>query len=118
VWNINWRADKEEIMNIWVIMIAAGLITYIMRLFFILLVGKKEIPDNIRTGLQFVPPAVLTAIIVPEVIFSDDVIQLSTRNYRLIAAVLACIVAWKTKSAILTVIIGMLALWILQLLNF
>ena len=102
-------------MNIWVIMIAAGLITYTMRLFFILLVGKKEIPNNIRMGLQFVPPVVLTAIIVPEVLFSDNVIQLNVGNYRLVAAVLTCIVAWKTKSAILTVVVGMVVLWILQM---
>ena len=104
-------------MNIWGIMIAAGFITYAMRLSFFLLVGEKEIPNNVRMGLQFVPPAVLTAIIVPEVLISDHVIQLNLGNYKLIAAVLAIIVAWKTKSAILTVVIGMLALWIMQLLN-
>ena len=104
-------------MNIWVIMVAAGLITYMMPVFFIVLVGRKDIPNNIRMGLQFVPPAVLTAIIVPEVLYSDSVMQLTIRNYRLIAAVLACIVAWKTKNAILTVVVGMLVLLILQMLS-
>lgn len=104
-------------MSIWVIMIAAGLITYAMRLFFIVLVGQKTIPDNIKIGLQFVPPAVLTAIIVPEVLFDDNILQLNFGNFRLIAALLAILIAWKTKSAILTVVVGMLALWILQIVS-
>ena len=104
-------------MSIWVILVSAGMLTYAMRLSFILLVGKKEIPKNIKMGLQFVPPAVLTAIILPEVLYQGEIIQLGFNNYRLLAAILASIVAWKTKNAILTVLIGMLALWTLQILN-
>ena len=101
-------------MNIWVVMITAGLITYGMRLFFIMAVSAKTLPKNIRVALEFVPPAVLMAIIVPEVLFSDSVLQVNINNYRLVAALLAAIVAWKTKSAILTVIVGMIVLWIFQ----
>ena len=104
-------------MSIWVILVSAGMLTYAMRLSFILLVGKKEIPKNIKMGLQFVPPAVLTAIILPEVLYQGEIIQLGFNNYRLLAAILASTVAWKTKNAILTVLIGMLALWTLQILN-
>ena len=104
-------------MSIWGVFIAAGLLTYGMRLFFILLVGKKEIPTNVKNTLQFVPPAVLTAIIIPDVLFSDNVLNISMSNYRIFATILACFVAWKTKNAILTVVIGMLVIWSLQYLN-
>jgi branched-subunit amino acid transport protein len=95
-------------------MIAAGVITYGLRLIFILLVGDREIPDDIKTGLYFVPPTVLTAIILPEVLFSGDKLQLNFGNFRLIASIIAVFVAWKTKSPILTVAAGMIILWVLQ----
>jgi len=50
-------------MNIWVVMLAAGLLTFGMRLSFIYLFGRFEIPETIRRALRFVPPAVLSAII-------------------------------------------------------
>ncbi len=100
-------------MNLWLIMIIAGAITYGLRLSFILLVGDREIPGDIKTGLYFVPPAVLTAIILPEVLYSGDELQLNFGNFRLIASIIAVLVAWKTKSPILTVAIGMIVLWVL-----
>ena len=102
-------------MNLWLIMIVAGVITYGLRLFFILTVGDKEIPAEIKTGLYFVPPTVLTAIILPEVLYSGDEIQLHFGNLRLFASIVAVFVAWKTKSPLLTVTIGMILLWVLQL---
>ena len=101
-------------MNIWLIMIAAGAVTYGLRLFFILFVGDREISAEIKTGLYFVPPAVLTAIILPEILYNGDDLQLNFGNFRLIAGLAAVLVAWKTKSPILTVAIGMIILWVLQ----
>lgn len=100
-------------MSIWLIMIASGVITYGLRLFFILIVGDREIPAEIKIGLYFVPPAVLTAIILPEVLYSGNELQINFGNFRLIASIIAALVAWRTKSPILTVAIGMIVLWTL-----
>ena len=53
-------------MNIWVVMLIGGLLTFGMRLSFIYLFGRFEIPEMIRRALRFVPPAVLSAIILPQ----------------------------------------------------
>ncbi len=53
-------------MNIWVVMLIGGLLTFGMRLSFIYLFGRFEIPDMVRRALRFVPPAVLSAIILPQ----------------------------------------------------
>jgi branched-subunit amino acid transport protein len=98
-------------------MIAAGVITYGLRLFFILIVGDREISAEIKTGLFFVPPTVLTAIILPEILYSGDELQLNIGNYRLLASLFAVLIAWKTKSPILTVAIGMILLWVLQMVS-
>jgi len=73
-----------------------------------------EIPDLARRALRFVPPAVLTAIWVPEMLVLEGRVNFSLSNYRLLAGLLAVIVAWRTRSVIWTIIIGMAALWLLR----
>lgn len=103
-------------MNIWGIIIAAGIFTFAIRLSFIVLIGSKEIPVWLRSALRFVPPAVLTAIIFPELLLADGRLAIEPSNGRLIAGILAIIVAWRTKNAILTILTGMLTLWGMKLL--
>ena len=101
-------------MNIWLTMIIAGIITYGIRLSFIMLFGKKDISEPIRRGLRFVPPAVLTAIIFPELLYNNGSLDVSLTNMRLIAGILAALVAWRTKNIVLTILVGMGILIILQ----
>jgi len=103
-------------MIIWLTIIAAGILTYAIRLSFILLYGQIRMPSLIERALRFVPPAVLTAIFIPELILNDGNLFFSFGNARLLAGMLAIVVAWRTKNVIYTIVIGMLALWILQFL--
>ena len=101
-------------MNIWLTMIIAGMITYGIRLSFIILFGQRDISEPIRRGLCFVPPAVLTAIIFPELLFPNGTMELSLVNTRLMAGILAALVAWRTKSVVLTILVGMAVLLSLE----
>jgi branched-subunit amino acid transport protein len=101
-------------MSIWLTIIIAGLLTYATRLSFIYLHGKVSIPDTLKRALRFVPPAVFTAIFLPELLVTEGMLNVSLGNGRLIAGLLAIIVAWRTKNVILTIVVGMLTLWVLQ----
>ena len=101
-------------MNLWLILIAGGILTFATRLSFILLLGRVEIPELIRRSLRFVPPAVLSAIIVPEMVSHAGKIDISFNNYRLLAGILAILVAWRTRNTLLTIILGMAALLAFQ----
>lgn len=101
-------------MNAWPILIAAGALTYALRLSFILLMERLEVPRNLKRALYYVPPAVLSAIIFPELLMPSGTLNVSLGNPRLLAGALAVVVAWRTKSAVLTILSGMAALWILQ----
>ena len=68
----------------------------------------------ISRGLRFVPPAVLSAIILPELVQPAGQLNLSLGNVRLLAGLLAMLVAWRTRNVLLTVGAGMVGLWILQ----
>jgi branched-subunit amino acid transport protein len=102
-------------MNIWLVMLIGGLITFGMRFSLIYLFGRFEVPETMRKALHYVPPAVLSAIIFPELLYSSGHFDLSLGNTRLLAGVVAIWVAWYTKNTLLTILAGMAALLILQL---
>lgn len=101
-------------MNIWIIMLIGGLITFGMRFSFIFLFGKFHIPETVRRALHYVPPAVLSAIVFPELFLRDGTLDLSFGNYRLLAGLVAMIVAWFTKNTLITILMGMIALFVLR----
>jgi branched-subunit amino acid transport protein len=101
-------------MNLWLVVIGMGIVTFGTRLVSIVLLGRIEIPLIVQRALRFVPPAVLTAIIVPELLYRDNQIDVSPFNLRLLAGLIAIVVAWRTKNALITIGVGMIALWVLQ----
>jgi branched-subunit amino acid transport protein len=101
-------------MNVWLVLVTTGLITYGIRLSFILLYGKKEMTPRLQQSLRFVPPAVLSAIIFPELLMPGGQFDFSLGNPRLLAGTLAALVAWRTKNVLLTIVVGMVVLLVLQ----
>lgn len=101
-------------MTLWLVFLLGGLLTFATRSSFIILLQKVNIPFWLRHALYFVPIAVLTAIIFPEIFLHTGEFNTSLLNPRLIAGILAAIVAWRTRNALLTILIGMACLWIIQ----
>jgi branched-subunit amino acid transport protein len=100
------------VAEIWLILVVAGLLTYLIRLSFIALLGKWSPPGWVSRALRFVPPAVLAAIILPELLVREN--HFLPANPRLLAGVVAAGVAWRTKNVILTIVVGMAVLIITQ----
>ena len=103
-------------MNIWFVMLLGGLLTFGMRLSFIYLFGRVHVPDGVRRALRFVPPAVLSALVLPELVMPSGQLDMSLGNHRWLAGLIAILVAWRTRSVLLTILAGMAALLLLQLL--
>jgi len=104
-------------MNIWLLMLLGGLITFGMRFSFIYLFGRFHIPETMRRALHYVPPAVFSAIIFPELFLRNGELNIAFDNYRLLAGVAAILVAWFSRNTLITIITGMLVLFLLQLLG-
>jgi branched-subunit amino acid transport protein len=102
-------------VSIWVVMIVVGALTFLTRLSFIALAGRWDAPPLFRSALRFVPVAILTAIVVPELVMHTGTLDLSLTNPRLLAGLLAIFIAWRTKNTVLTIVIGMTAFWVLQM---
>lgn len=96
------------------VIVGMGIATYAIRLSLILLLGHLTVSPLVQRALRFVPPAVLSALILPELLMPGGSLMLSFGNARLLAGVLAGVVAWQSKNALAAIAVGMAALWVLQ----
>ena len=101
-------------MNIWLVMLVGGLVTFGMRYSFVYLLGRYEIPLSMRRALHYVPPAVLSAIVFPELLLRNGSIDPSLGNPRLLAGLVAIVIAAWTKNSLLTILAGMASLLVFQ----
>lgn len=101
-------------MNIWLVMLLGGLVTFGMRFSLIYLFGRFQVPEMMRRALHYVPPAVLSAIIFPELFLSEGTLDVSLGNTRLLAGLVAVLTAWFSRNTLVTIIAGMTALLLLQ----
>ncbi len=103
-----------NIISIWVIIVGGMVVTYAIRLSFIALVPQERLPDLFRRSLRYVPPAVLAALITPELIRPEGPYDISLGNHRLLAGVVAALIAWRSRNTWLTIATGMIMLWLLS----
>ncbi len=100
--------------GLWLTIIGVSIGTFLLRLSFIELWKWMTVPPLLMRALNYVPAAVLAALVIPALVRSGGVIDLSTDNLRLYAGLAAAVVAWYSRSMLLTLAAGMAALWLLQ----
>jgi branched-subunit amino acid transport protein len=97
----------------WTAILLAGVGTFLMRASFLLAAHRMaEVPEGVQRVLRQIPPAALAAIVVPALLRPRE--QLDLWQPELFAGVLAGLVCWRTKSAVLTLVVGMTTLGLLQ----
>jgi branched-subunit amino acid transport protein len=101
-------------LTLWLAVAGAGAITFALRLSFIALLGRIEIPPLLGSALRFVPAAVFTAVVIPLLFYVNGAMEVSIGNERLLAGIAAVLIAWRTRSVPLTLVGGMATLWALQ----
>jgi len=101
-------------MNLWLTILLAGLATFLIRYSFIGAAGRVNAPAWFARMLRYVPIAALTALIWPDLLLPAGELQLSLHNPRLLAGLVAALVAWRSQNIFLTIAVGMGALWGLQ----
>ena len=95
---------------LWLAVIGMGAATYVLRISFIALLARVELPRVFHEALGLVPAAVLAALVFPAFFRAGGTIDVSLANEHLLAGVLAAIVAWRTRNVLLTIGVGMAAL--------
>lgn len=100
-------------LKLWLVIVAVGGLTYLSRLSFIALFARLEMPSLVARALRYVPAAMLTTIVVPAVLL-HGADGSGFAPARLVAAAVAGAVAWRTRNATATMVVGMLALWLAE----
>ena len=89
-----------------------GLGTYMSRAIFIVALANRTIPDPVLVALQFVAPAVLSALVVALLINEDGSVGIWVPE--LTAFAVGALVANRTRNHIYTLVAGMGVFWIVR----
>ncbi len=117
--SLGWAPDVVSSPRVWVAIVAIGIATYGFRLSFIHLFGRiDEVPESVKRPLRFVPPAVLAALVLPDLVTVGPSVAETLADERLIAGVIAGAVAWRTENVFATITVGMVVLWLFRFVVF
>ena len=83
------------------------LVTFSVRYGVLAMSGRFRLSERLLQALNYVPPAVLTAIIVPAVVVQDGELWLSPANPRVVGAIAAVGIGLWRKNLLLTIVVGM-----------
>ena len=101
-------------MKLWIIIAGVSITTFLLRASFILFANPHKFPHAFRQALSFVPAAVMAAIVMPGLAMPNGVLDLAWTNPRLVAGLLALLVAGRSRHPLAAVAVGMPALWLLD----
>lgn len=85
-----------------------AIVTFGIRYIMFPISGKFKFPELFEQGLKYVPPVVLTAIIIPSVLMpTGETVNFNLANPYLIGALTACATAALFKNLLLTIVVSM-----------
>jgi branched-subunit amino acid transport protein len=94
------------VSRVWVAIVLAGAGTYAMRASFLLAADRlARVPPGVERLLRQIPPAALASLVVPALLRPHG--ELDLFSPRLLAGVLAALVAWRTGNVAITLVVGM-----------
>ena len=100
-------------MTSWFLIIYCGLITFFTRFSMIALLKKEMFNDRVREVLSYVPSAIFPAIIFPAIVLDNTGAFQIEDNPKILAAIIATIIAIFSKNIIATIFSGLASYWFL-----
>lgn len=94
---------KSELL--WLLLGMAA-VTYLPRMLPLVLLQKVTFPGFFRRWLRFIPVAVLSALLAPSLLIKEGSISLGVENIAFWAAIPTFVVAFFTRSMLVTVAAG------------
>ena len=97
-------------LHAWLLVVMLSAISFCTRGSFVVLLADAKLPPALQRGLRYVPAAVFPALVLPDMAWLDGVLDLTPSNPKLaagIAGIIAGVVAWRTRSTLGTIVVGM-----------
>ncbi|HEY5863266.1 MAG TPA: AzlD domain-containing protein [Casimicrobiaceae bacterium] len=104
----------DATLKLWLVIVVVGALNYFSRLSFIAFFARRSVPPLLARALRYVPAAMMTALIVPMILPGPPTVMPALPTPKMLAALVAFVVAWYTHSTLKTLVAGMIALWLLQ----
>jgi len=102
----------DRTVALWLVTLVVGALNFASRVSFIAWFARNDMPPLLARALRHVPVAMLTAIVIPALVFVvPGSANLSPHNHKLIAGLAAGAVAWWSRNTVLTIAVGMATLW-------
>lgn len=95
-----------------VLVLGMGAVTFIPRWFPLYFLSEKKIPLWLQQWLDLIPVAILSALILPELVTSGSPRHLDIVTIKFAVAIPTLVFALKTKSLAGTVFVGMGLFWL------
>ena len=102
--------------TIFLTILGMAAVTYLPRLFPLLALSGKKLPDVVVSWLRYVPPAVLAALLLPSLILQDGRVVINGDNLFFWAALPTFAVAILTRNLFVPVLVGMVVVVLTRLL--
>ncbi|MDH3189932.1 MAG: AzlD domain-containing protein [Acidimicrobiia bacterium] len=100
-------------MTDFIAIVIVGLGTYAFRSIFIVALAGRTIPPNVIRALEFVGPAVLSALVVALLVDESGSVVAGIPELAALAA--GGFAGWRTRNLIYTVVAGMGVFWLLRI---
>ena len=98
-----WAGEHEALL---LCVGAAPLVTVLPKVLPVTFLRGDSLPPLLRRWLDFVPVAVMAALVCPDIFIYDGRFDLSTSNLFLMVSIPTFLVAWKTKNYFVTIAVG------------
>ena len=96
------------------LIIGMGLVTYIPRWVPLFYLSRRRLPQWFVDWLELIPAAILSALVLPEIMTLGDPREFIFFNPRLLVALPTFLFALKTRSLGGTVVLGMFLFWLAE----
>ncbi|WP_080145593.1 AzlD domain-containing protein [Marinilactibacillus piezotolerans] len=98
----------------WTLTLGMAVVTYLPRLLPMLLLSKKEISPSFSRWMTYIPVSIFSALVASDIFFWNGSFNINPAiNIKLIPSVLVFFIAYKTKSLLWSMIIGLVGITLL-----
>jgi branched-subunit amino acid transport protein len=97
----------------WLLIIYAGIITFLTRFTMIALLKKDTLNKKTKIILSYVPSAIFPAIIFPAIFLNEAGSLEIESNPKILASIVAIIVGYFSRNILLTIFSGLFSYWVL-----
>ncbi|MFC6171330.1 AzlD domain-containing protein [Loigolactobacillus jiayinensis] len=97
-------------LDYFILIITAAMVAFIPRVIPLLYFSKRKIPVWFNEWMKYIPVALFTALIAKDVFVTSNYTYNAKNLIEIISTILVFLVAAKTKSMLVTVVVGLVAI--------